>query len=155
MSVKDRLAELGITLPPYNPAAANYVLGALSGRLFFTAGQTAKIGGKLIYSGKVSSVEEGRLAARLCALNCLNILHNYCGGLDNIKRIVKVTGYVNSTSDFKQVSQVIDGASDLFVDVFGDAGRHARSAIGVAQLPNDAMCEVEIIVELINPELAE
>lgn len=155
MSVKDKLAELGITLPPYNPAAANYVLGALSGRLFFTAGQTAKIGGELMYSGKVSSVEEGRLAARLCALNCLNILHNLCGGLDNVKRIVKVTGYVNSTPDFRPVSQVIDGASDLFVDVFGDAGRHARSAVGVAQLPNDAMCEVEIIVELINPELAE
>lgn len=148
MSVLDRLNELGIVLPPYNPAAANYVLGVRTGRLFFTAGQTPKLGGKLAYAGKVSSVDEGRAAARLCALNCLNILHNLCGGLDNISRIVRVTGYVNACADFKSLSQVIDGASDLFVDVFGEAGRHARSAVGVAQLPNDAMCEVEIVAEL-------
>ena len=151
MSIKERMNNLGIELPQFNPPAANYVPVICSGNLAFTAGQTPKIAGELQFKGKVTSIEEGYQAARLCVLNCLGHLNNLNGGLENIARIVKVVGFVNSSTDFTSQSKVIDGASDLLCQVFGEAGRHARSAVVVAALPGNAMCEVELIVELKNP----
>ena len=151
MSIYERLMALGLELPPFNPPAANYVPVVCCGNMAYTAGQTPKLAGVLQYKGKVVSVEEGYQAARLCALNCLGQLDKMDGGLDNIARIVKVVGFVNSVPDFTAQSGVLDGASDLLGGLFGEAGRHARSAVGVAALPGDAMCEVEMVVELKQP----
>lgn len=146
-----RLKELGITLPAPNKPIANYVPGARSGRLVFTSGQTPKEGNVLKYKGKLGqdvSVEEGQAAARLCALSCLAIIRDLAGSLDNVSRIVKLTGYVNSAPDFTSQHLVVNGASDLIGEVFGEAGRHARAAVGLAALPGDAACEIEMIAEL-------
>lgn len=148
MSVYEKLKELNLELPPFNPPAANYIPVVCYGNFAYTAGQTPKLAGVLQYNGKVESIEEGYKAARLAALNCLGQLDKMAGGLDNIERIVKVVGFVNSSADFTGQSKVIDGASDLLGEVFGEAGRHARSAVGVASLPGDAMCEVEMVVAL-------
>ena len=146
-----RLKELGITLPAPNAPIANYVPGAKSGRLIFTSGQTPKQGNALKYKGKLGKdlgVAEGKDAARLCALSCLAIIRDLAGSLDKVARIVKVTGYVNSAPDFAEQHLVVNGASDLIGDVFGEAGRHARAAVGVASLPGDAACEIEMIAEI-------
>ena len=146
-----RLKELGITLPPANSPIGNYVPAVKSGNLIFTSGQTPKQGNSLTYTGKLGkdlSTEEGFEAARLCALSCLAILRNTAGSLNKVKRIVKLTGYVNSAPDFTDQPKVINGASDLMKAVFGEAGAHARAAVGVAALPGDAACEIELIAEI-------
>ncbi len=151
MRISERLKELGIELPEGNPPAAAYTPGVKAGDFIFTAGQTPKVNGKLQYTGKLGAartVEEGRQAARLACLSCLAIIDRLAGGLDNVERIVKVTGFVNAAPDFTQQSQVIDGASQLLYDIFGEAGAHARSAVGCASLPGDASCEIEMIVKL-------
>ncbi len=151
MSIDDRLKELGITLPPANSPAAIYHPGVMVGGFIFTAGQTPKVNGVLQYKGKVGqevSLEDGKKAARLCCLNCLAIIKEIAGSLDRVERILKMTGFVNASSDFYQQSQVIDGASSLLYDIFGEAGGHARSAVGCAALPNNAPCEIELIVKL-------
>lgn len=150
MSVEGKLKALGIELPPFNHAAANYSPVVSSGQLIFTAGQTPKLKGVLQYKGKISNAdyEKGVDAARLCTLNCLSIIDTYVGGLDKISKIVKITGFVNSTWDFTKHALVMDGATDLLVSIFGDAGRPARSAVGVYSLPGDATVEVELLVEL-------
>jgi len=150
MTIKNRLDDLKIELPPFNNAAANYLPAIRSGNLVFTAGQTPKIKGILQYTGQVrdNNIEDGQNAAKLCALNCLSILDECAGGLDNISRIIKVTGFVNAEYGFEKHAKVLDGATNMLVDVFGEIGRPARSAIGVASLPGNAMCEIEMVVEL-------
>ena len=149
MSVKDRLKELGVELPASTPPAAAYTPCVRANGFLFTAGQTPKINGVLQYQGKADELplEEAQKAARMCAVNCLSIIDRN-GGLDNVERIVKVTGFVNCGLDFAKQSQVVDGASKFLVDVFGDKGVHARSAVGVASLPGNAACEVEMIVQM-------
>ncbi len=148
MSIEDRLQELGIVLPKANPPAAIYCPGIQVGKLVFTAGQTPKVDGKLQYTGKLGqdlTVEEGQMAAQLCILSCLAILKDTAGSLDHVKRIVKLTGFVNATPSFTQHSQVIDGASKLLYDIFGSVGSHARSAVGCVSLPGNACCEIEMV----------
>ena len=149
MSVKDRLKELGVELPASTPPAAAYTPCVRANGFLFTAGQTPKINGVLQYKGKADELplEEAQKAARMCAVNCLSIIDRN-GGLDNVERIVKVTGFVNCGLDFAKQSQVVDGASKFLVDVFGEKGVHARSAVGVASLPGNAACEVEMIVQM-------
>lgn len=151
MKIAERLKELGIQLPKANPPAAVYHPGVKAGEFVFTAGQTPKVDGVLQYKGKLGqeyTVEEGRTAARLSCLSCLAIIADVAGDLDQVERIVKVTGFVNSTPEFTEQSKVIDGASTLLYDVFGEAGAHARSAVGCSSLPGDACCEIEMIVKL-------
>lgn len=150
--IEARLAELGIVLPAPVDPAGNYVGDVVTGNLVFTAGQIPVENGERKFIGKLGrdmSVEDGQRAARLCALNVLVRLKAACGGdLDRIVRIVKVVGFVNATPDFGDHPKVVNGASDFFVQVFGDAGRHARSAVGMGSLPFGVAVEVEAIAEI-------
>lgn len=150
MSVEDRLAELGITLPPASAPLANYVPYAQEGNLLFIAGQVPRgDDGQLQFIGKVGKdlfAEDGYAAARLCALNCLAQVQAALGSLDKVKRIIKVNGFVNSAEDFTGQPQVINGASDIIVEVMGERGMHARAAVGCSQLPGGVAAEVEMIV---------
>lgn len=146
-----RLRELGYELPTVPAPAGSYVPAVRSGALIFTAGQLPFEEGKIRLTGKVGdavSVEEARVSARLCALNALAALAKEAGSLDEISRIVKVTGYVASGEGFTEQPQVLNGASEFFGEVFGEAGIHARSAVGVAELPLNAPVEVEVIAAL-------
>lgn len=158
MTVAQRLAELGLTLPTPPAPVASYVPAVRTGNLLFIAGQLPRgemglITGKL---GAPLSIEEGYVAARHATLNALAIIgHELAGpaqtpleGLERVSRIVKVTGYINSAPGFTQQPQVLNGASDLLVALFGDQGRHARVAVGVSELPLNAAVEVELIVEI-------
>lgn len=146
-----RLKELGIALPEGVAPAGNYVPAVRSGNLIFVAGQIPLEGGKPQFIGKLGrefQVEEGQKAARLCAINILSQLRAALGGdLDKVKRIVRVGGFVNAVPDFTDQPQVINGASDLLVQVFGDAGKHARAAVGVSSLPRGVAVEVEAVAE--------
>ncbi len=149
--VGDRLKELGYELPSVPNPAGSYVPATSTGSLLFTAGQLPFREGQLLYTGKVDkdvSVEEAKEAARLCALNALAAVKAEAGSLENVHRIIKVTGYVASASGFNRQPEVINGASDFLGEVFGERGTHARSGVGVAELPLDAPVEVELIVEL-------
>lgn len=148
--VATRLAALGIRLPNARPPAANYVPTVKSGNSIYVSGQVCAWNGEIRHVGQLGgqiSIEEGQSAARLCALNLLAQLQAALGSLEGIKRCVKVTVFVNSTPTFTEQPRVANGASDLLVEVFGEAGRHARSAVGVAQLPFGACVEVEAIFE--------
>jgi enamine deaminase RidA (YjgF/YER057c/UK114 family) len=150
-SPETRLRELGYELPPVPQPAGSYVPATRAGTLLFTAGQVPLQGGELAKTGKVGdsvTLEEAQEAARLCALNALAAAAAEAGGLNNISRIVKVTGFVASAEGFNGQPQVLNGASDLLGEVFGEAGLHARSAVGVAELPLDAPVEVELVAEL-------
>lgn len=147
-----RLAELGITLPTVAAPAGAYVPARRSGSLVFTAGQIPLVDGKLAATGKVGAddgvtPEQGRELARLCALNALAAVDALVG-IDSVVGVVKVVGFVASAPRFVGQPAVVNGASELFAEVFGEAGQHARSAVGVAELPLDAPVEVEIIVEV-------
>ena len=145
-----RLSELGIELPPVVAPLAAYVPAVRTGSLVYTSGQVPFIDGKLPASGKVGaevSPEQAVDLARTCALNALAAVHALVG-LDSVVRVVKVVGFVASTPEFVGHPAVINGASDLLGEIFGNAGAHARSAIGVAALPLDAPVEVELIVEV-------
>lgn len=148
----ERLRELGIVLPTPAKPVANYVGWVQTGNLVFTSGQLPFKDGKLTQTGVLGSgvtKEEGQAAARQVAINVIAQLHDACGGdLSLVKRVVKLTGFVASTASFGDHPFVVNGASDLMVQVFGEAGRHARSAIGVASLPMNACVEVEAVVEL-------
>jgi enamine deaminase RidA (YjgF/YER057c/UK114 family) len=149
-----RLRDLGYELPGVPEPAGAYVPATRAGTLIFTAGQVPFEGGELHKTGKVGdtvSLEEARQAAWICALNALAAAAAEAGGLKNIRRIVKVTGFVASAPGFNDQPQVINGASELIGEVFGEAGLHARSAIGVAELPLDAPVEVELVAELGDP----
>jgi enamine deaminase RidA (YjgF/YER057c/UK114 family) len=148
--IDDRLRELGISLPPPRAPLANYVPARRVDNLVYTAGQVSgtvehEIKGKL---GADLTVEQGREAARLCALNCLAALLTVIPSLDSIKQLVRAGAFVNSAAGFNQQPLVANGASDLFVEIFGDAGRHARTAVGVNELPAGFAVEVELIAEL-------
>ncbi|HEY9475103.1 MAG TPA: RidA family protein [Mycobacteriales bacterium] len=150
MTVSERLAELGITLPEVAAPVAAYVPAVRTGDLVYTAGQLPFVDGALPRTGKLGAdltVVEAAPLARRCALNALAAAAALVG-LDHITRVVKVVGFVASAEGFTQQSAVINGASELFVEIFGEAGRHARSAVGVAELPLGAPVEVEIIVEV-------
>jgi len=149
--VGDRLRELGYELPNVPNPAGSYVPATSAGPLLFTAGQLPLKEGQLRYTGKVGkdvSVDEAKEAARLCALNALAAVEAEAGSLENVRRVVKVTGYVASAAGFNRQPEVINGASDFLGEVFGERGINARSAVGVAELPLDAPVEVELIVEL-------
>lgn len=151
MSAERRLADLGITVPTLPPPVAAYVPAVRTGRLVFASGQTPTIDGVLQVRGKLGdglSVEEGQRAARLAAVNCLAEVRGLLGSLDAVSRVVRLTGYVASAPGFGEQPAVINGASQLIEEVFGEAGRHARSAIGVAELPFGAPVEVELIIEV-------
>jgi enamine deaminase RidA (YjgF/YER057c/UK114 family) len=146
-----RLRALGLELPAVPAPAGSYVPAVRSGDHVFTAGQLPLREGRPACTGKVGdtvTAEEAREAARLCALNALAAAASEAGGLDNIGRIVKVTGYVASAAGFDRQPEVLNGASELIGEVFGDAGLHARSAVGVAELPLGAPVEVEFVAEL-------
>ena len=150
--LEDRLKELGYELPAVPRPAGSYVPATLAlGSLLFTAGQLPFKEGQLPYTGKVGqevSVEDAKEAARLCALNALAAAKAEAGSLENVRRIVKVTGYVASAAGFNKQPEVMDGASDLIGDLLGEKGLHARTAVGVAELPLGAPVEVELVVEL-------
>jgi enamine deaminase RidA (YjgF/YER057c/UK114 family) len=149
--VVDRLKELGYELPRVPSPAGSYVPATSAGSLLFTAGQLPFEDGQLRYTGKVGkdvSVEEAKEAARLCTLNALAAVEAKAGSLENVRRVVKVTGYVASAAGFNRQPEALNGASDFLGEVFGERGAHARSAVGVAELPLDAPVEVELIVEL-------
>ncbi len=157
MSIKEKLNGLGLTLPPFTVPMANYVCASRCGKLVMSAGNTPKVNGVLQHTGHLSDdrVEEGYQAARLCALNALAVLDDLCGGLDNIAHVVKVTGYINSEPDFYNQPKVLNGASDLLVELFGEQGRHARCALGMVTLGGNAMCELTFDVELKDESLAK
>jgi enamine deaminase RidA (YjgF/YER057c/UK114 family) len=147
-----RLEELGIELPQAAAAVANYVPYVITGNLVFVSGQVTIENGAFKHLGKVGgelSVEEGQEAARLCALNIIAQLKAACGGdLDRVARIVKLGGFVNSTPDFKDQPKVINGASDLMVEVFGDKGKHARAAVSAGALPVGVAVEIDAVAEI-------
>jgi enamine deaminase RidA (YjgF/YER057c/UK114 family) len=143
---EERLAQLGLELPPLRPKAGNYVGWVRTGNLLFLAGQGAD--GHVGRVGDDLTVAEGRVAARDCALNLLAQTKDALGSLDDVWRIVKLLGFVACTPDFRDCPQVIDGASDLLADVLADRGRHARSAIGAAALPLGFAVEIEMVVEV-------
>jgi enamine deaminase RidA (YjgF/YER057c/UK114 family) len=150
-SAEDRLAALGLVLPQVAAPVAAYLPATRTGRYVYTSGQLPMAEGKLLATGKVGAgigAEEAARLAGTCALNALAAVASVSGGLQAIRRIVKVTGYVASTPGFTGQAQVMNGASELLADVLGDAGRHARSAVGVAVLPLDAPVEVELIAEV-------
>jgi enamine deaminase RidA (YjgF/YER057c/UK114 family) len=150
--IESRLKELGLTLPAATTPAANYVPTVRTGNLVFVAGQVTLNNGKLEYVGKLGrefGVEDGQKAARLCALNIIAHLKNACDGdLDRVRRCVRVGGFVNAVPEFGDHPKVINGASDLFVQVFGEAGKHARAAVGVGSLPFGVAVEVEAVFEV-------
>jgi enamine deaminase RidA (YjgF/YER057c/UK114 family) len=154
MSFEKRLAELGITLPEVAAPVAAYVPAVQTGSYIYTSGQLPFVEGKLPAAGKVGegegliSADDAAVYARTCALNALAAVRSVTGSLDSISRIVKVVGFVASDPSFTGQPGVINGASSVLGEIFGDAGVHARSAVGVAVLPLDSPVEVELVVEL-------
>ena len=150
--IEARLKELGIELPQPAAPVANYVPFTISGNLVVISGQICQWNGELRFVGKLGAaigIVDGRAAARLCALNILSHLRVACGGdLDRVRRVMRLGGFVNCTPEFTDMPQVVNGASDLMVEVFGDLGRHARAAVGVSSLPGGVAVEVEAIFEI-------
>ena len=150
-TIDSRLAELGITLPDAPAPVANYVPFVIAGPLVFVSGQISKVGDDFI-TGKLGAdldTDSGVKAARYCALNLLAQLRNACGGdLDRVRRCVKLGGFVNGTAEFAAAPTIVNGASDVMVDVLGDAGRHARFAVTVANLPLDSAVEIDGVFEI-------
>jgi enamine deaminase RidA (YjgF/YER057c/UK114 family) len=151
MNAEQKLKELGIILPESPKPLANYVRAVRTGNLLFVSGHGPYNDGKTLISGKLGkevTIEEGYKTARNVALNCLASIRAALGSLDKVKRVVKLLGMVNCAEDFKDQPQVINGASDLLVEIFGEAGRHARSAVGMQALPNQIPVEIEMILEV-------
>jgi enamine deaminase RidA (YjgF/YER057c/UK114 family) len=151
MSAEKKLKELGISLPQASRPVANYVPAVRAGSILFVSGHGPYNDGKTITSGKLGkelTIEQGYQTARNVALNCLASIKATAGDLDKVKRVVKLLGMVNCTEDFKDQPKVINGASDLLAEIFGEAGRHARSAVGMQALPNGIPVEIEMILEL-------
>lgn len=149
--IEKKLQSLGITLPNVMQPVGSYVDAVRVGNLLFMGGQGPQKDGELLYKGKLGrelTVAQGYEAARLVALNALAALKEITGDLDNVARIIKVLGFVNAAETFTESPQVIDGFSDLLVELWGDDGRHARSAIGMHELPLNISVEVEMVVEL-------
>ena len=151
MSVEERLNKLGIQIPDVAVPVGAYVPGLKSGGYIYTSGQLCSRNGQLITGrlGEDLDVEQGAEAAKCAAVNCLAVAKALAGSLDQIKRVVKITCFVNSTANFTDQPKVANGASFLMRDVLGENGTHSRSAVGVASLPMDACCEVEAVFELV------
>jgi enamine deaminase RidA (YjgF/YER057c/UK114 family) len=153
MTPEERLQKMGLELPPLRPASGNYVSCVRTGNLLFTSGQgTDEFRGKL---GEDVSIVVGYQAARQCMLNLLAVIKHELGDLSKVKRVVKILGFVNSTPDFTDHPKVMNGSSDLLVEVFGEKGRHGRSAVGMSQLPHNNAVEVEMILEVEGGDLDE
>lgn len=151
MSYEQKLTQLGLALPAPPKPVANYVPVVRTGDLLFLSGVLPSRDGQLIMTGKLGqnlSIEQGMEAARVAVQNGLSIIRQEAGSLDRVKRIVKMVGHIASAPGFTDQPQVLNGASDLLVSLFGDAGRHARVAVGAAELPRLAPVEIELIVEL-------
>ncbi len=151
MSADAKLNELGISLPPVTPPVANYVNAVRTGNLLFLSGKGPTEADGTSHNGKVGAdvdTETARAHARLTGLNLLAVMKDELGSLDKVKRVVKLLGMVNAVPDFREQPQVINGCSDLMVEVFGDKGRHARSAVGMGSLPNSITVEIECIIEV-------
>ena len=153
MSIKEKLSSLGLTLPTAAAPVAAYVPAVKSGNLIFTAGQLPVVDGKLVLTGKVGSdvtAEDAKKMAEICALNALAAI-SLVADIDQIEKIVRVGGFVNGAPGFVAIPAVINGASELLIKLFGDVnGKHARTAVGVAELPLNAPVEIELIVQLKN-----
>ena len=150
MSVRDNLRDLGLEVPVAAKPVAAYVPAIRTGNLIFTAGQLPLVNGQMVATGKVGQevdVEQAKKLAEVCALNCLAAVETIVP-IERIFRIVRVVGYVNGTAGFTNQPAVINGASELFLNLWGDSGKHARSAVGVAELPLNAPVEVELTVEI-------
>ena len=148
---EDRLAALGLSLPPVATPLAAYVPAVQTGSLVFTAGQLPLVDGSIAHTGKVDvevTVEQGYELARICVLNALAAVKAEIGDLDRITRVVRVVGYVASSPAFTGQPQVVNGASELLGELFGESAKHARSSVGMAVLPMDASVEIELIVEV-------
>ncbi|MGH9251130.1 MAG: RidA family protein [Acidimicrobiales bacterium] len=151
MTPEERLAALGLTIPEVTPPVAAYVPAVRTGSYVYTSGQLPMRDGELMHTGKVGSEvspDEANECARQCALNALAAVRTQVGDLSAVTRVVKVVGFVASAPGFTAQPQVVNGASELLGQAFGDAGQHARSAVGVAVLPLDAPVEVELVVEV-------
>ncbi len=147
------IEKLGYKLPQAPKPAAVYVPAVRVGDIIYVSGQTPKEDNELLYKGKLGkdfTVDEGYEAARICILRALSAVEAEIENLDKIKRIVKLTGYVNSTDDFEEQSKVINGASELLEEIFGEKGKHARVAVGTNSLPGNAAVEIELIVQVVN-----
>lgn len=150
-NIEQRLQELGITLPPSPEPRFTYIPCNQTGNLIYLSGQDCRINGELMYEGKLGrevTIEQGQAAARQTIINCLAVMKGYLGDLERVVKIVKMLAFVNSAPGFGDQPYVINGASDLLVAVFGDKGRHARSAIGTSDLPFHTPVEIELIVEV-------
>ena len=148
--IEERLEQLGIKLPdPPTPAGA-YIPAVKTGNLLFISGQIPMKEGKVVFTGKVSNdnIETAQKSAQMCAINLLAQIKRETGSLDKVSRIVRLSGFVNSEPDFVQQPKIINPASDLFFEVFGEKGKHSRIAVGVASLPLDSMTEIDAIVEV-------
>jgi len=149
--VEDKLTELGFNVPEAPKPLASYIPVTKVGNLVFTAGQIPIQNGALTYAGKIGKdigLDDGIKAAQICTINCLSVIKSEIGNLDNIKRIIKVTVFVNSADGFTDQPKVANGASDLLVSVFGENGKHVRSAVGVNELPINCAVEIEMVVEV-------
>ncbi|MCZ8523180.1 MULTISPECIES: RidA family protein [Paenibacillus] len=149
--IEQRLQELGIVLPPSPEPRFTYIPCSRTGNLIYLSGQDCRIDGELMYSGKLGldvTIEQGQEAARQTIINCLAVMKGYLGDLDRVERIVKLLGFVNSAPGFADQPYVMNGASNLLVDVFGERGKHARSAIGTSELPFHTPVEIEVIAEI-------
>ena len=151
MNIEKRIEELGITLPLSSPPKAMYIPVCRTGNLLFVAGQIPSVNGEILHPGHVGeeiTLEEGQEAARACIINMLSAIRGEIGDLDKVVRFVKVQAFVSSKTGFTQQHIVVNAASQLLYDIFGEPGRHARTAVGVNQLPMDAPVEIEAIVEV-------
>jgi len=151
IKAEERLADFGIEVPEVQTPLGAYVPAVISGQLIFISGQLPMVKGELTRKGKVGSevsLEQGMEAARRASVNAIAVLKNELGDLDRVERIVKITGYVASAPGFNQQANVMNGASELFFQIFGEAGRHARVAVGVSELPLDAPVEIEVIAKI-------
>ncbi len=148
--IEDQLKQLNITLPTPPKPAGSYIPVVISGNLAFVSGQIPMQDGKVLYTGKVpseKSIEEAQNAAKLCAINLLAQLKANLGSLDRITKIVRVSGFVNCTPEFSEQPKIINAASDLFFEIFGEKGKHSRIAVGVSSLPLNSTVEIDMIVE--------
>ena len=149
--VEEKILELGLELPKISTPIASYIPAKKVGNLVFTSGQLPMVNGELTntgFLGKEVSIEDANRAAQVCTLNALAAVKGVIGDLDQIKSIIRVVGYVASTPEFTKQPAVVNGASDLLLQIFGDEGKHARSAIGVSALPLNAPVEIELTVEI-------
>ncbi len=148
--IEEKLEELGIKLPIPPTPAGSYVPVVRTGNLLYISGQIPMENGKVIFTGKVSddNLETAQKSARMCAINILAQIKREVGNLDKVSKIVRLSGFVNSVPEFTQQPKVINPASDLFFEIFGDIGRHSRIAVGVASLPLDSMTEIDAIIEI-------